>query len=756
MPARRHRISLIVAALLVLLTAGLVPVTLAADPKTPMIVVLERDADVDAAVTRGRRDHAVKPSHIFRHAARGYAAELSRGQARAIERDADVLAVIEDSVVELAAQSTPAGVRRVNATKSPLTHIDGVDLASHRANVDVAIIDTGIQPDHPDLRVAGGYDCSRPGTPGNERLWPSRWRDDHGHGTHVAGIVGALDNGTGVVGVAPGARLWSVRVFDATGYSRISWIACGIDWVTSKRDPSDSNKPLIEVANMSLRDKGGDDGNCGYTVADIEHQAICRSTARGTTYVVAAGNDANSAANWRPGSYNEVITVSAMADFDGKPGGLASATCTSFGRRDSDDTFADFSNYGGDVDLTAPGVCVRSTVRGSSYGTISGTSMATPHVAGGAALYLMAHPGATPVEVRAALRAAGSFDWRTSTDRDSTIDPLLDVSSFGAGPGLRLRSATTTVRLWPAVGGSTVRVELARLDGQSGTATLTAEDLPDGVGATFSKATFNGRDFGPASVTFTAAADAPPADDTVAIVATSGDLAARHELRLVVEQDTTPPTVGTIRETLLVPSTVAATSARVTTRWTATDPDSGVASSNIGEERDGAGWASVATVGPTVRSRTFTLPFGVTVQHRIRATDKVGNRSEFVEGPTARLTRYSEGSSLVSWSSGWTSVSSSSALGGRLRYATRAGASVTFRFDGRGIGWISRTSSTSGNARVSIDGKAVAMVRLRSSTRYARLVFAKDLPAGTHTIRIEVLGTAGGPRVDVDGFIVER
>ncbi len=755
MHRRRPGRSLLAAALIALLPIGLAPATLAAEPKTPMIVVLERDADVDGAVARGKRDHAVKPSNIFRHAARGYAAELTRGQAKAIARDGDVMAVIRDSVVELTAQSIPVGVRRVNTTKSPLTHIDGADLASHRANVDVAIIDTGIQPDHPDLRVSGGYDCSRPGT-AQERSWPSRWRDDHGHGTHVAGIVGALDNGTGVVGVAPGARLWSVRVFDATGYSRISWITCGIDWVTSRRDPSDSSRPLIEVANMSLRDEGGDDGNCGWSIADIEHQAICRSTTRGTTYVVAAGNDSNSASGWRPASYNEVITVSAMADFDGRPGGLASATCTSFGRRDSDDTYADFSNYGGDVDLIAPGVCVRSTVRGSSYGTVSGTSMASPHVAGGAALYLIAHRGAGPTEVRSALRAAGAFDWRTSTDRDSTIDPLLDVSSFGAGAGLRVRATVTTVRLLPGGASSSVRFELGRLDGQDGTVSMSADGLPDGVSATFSKSTFNGRDFGAASVTLRASSDAPGSDQTIAITARSGDLSARHSLRLIVVRDDAAPVVESVRERLVVPSTVTTGSALVSTQWSATDVGSGIASSTVSERRNDGSWTGIATAGASTRSRSARMPFGVTVQHRVRSTDVAGNVGEYLEGPATVLTSYSENTSLSSWSSGWSFASTSNALGGRLRYATKAGASVTLRFEGRGVGWISRTSSTSGNASVYIDGAYAGTVYLKGSSAYGRLVFARDLDAGWHTLRVVVLGTSGRPRIDIDGFVVER
>ena len=214
MRVRQRSIPFLVVALTILVLGAAVPGAFAADPKVPMIVLLEKDADVDAAVARGKREHAVKPTNVFKHAARGYAANLSRGQVRAIERDPVVDAVVEDTVVELAAQARRpvfAGWGR----RVAVTHIDANDLASHRANVDVAIIDTGIQPNHPDLRVVGGYDCTRPGTSA-ERSSSSRWRDEHGHGTHVAGIVGALDNDRGVVGVAPGARLWSIRVFTAS------------------------------------------------------------------------------------------------------------------------------------------------------------------------------------------------------------------------------------------------------------------------------------------------------------------------------------------------------------------------------------------------------------------------------------------------------------------------------------------------------------------------------------------------------------
>ena len=355
--------------------AGLLAAPVEAADTQRYIVLLQRDANVDQAISRVRTTTGRDPVNVYRHAVRGYATRLSFAQRRRIVADPSVEAVVPDRQVQLATQATPVGIRRVRATAAPATHIDGIDVPADRVDADIAIIDTGIQAAHPDLNVRGGVNCTGEGSPG-------AWADGNGHGTHVAGIAAAIDNGSGVVGTAPGARLWAVKVFRPDGFSLISWIVCGIDWVTAQRDPNDPSKPLIEVANMSLRDEGGDDRDCGYTNHDPEHQAICASVAAGITYVVAAGNDSTSTSAWRPASYDEVITVSAIADFDGRAGGLGSATCTSFGRHDVDDTFADFSNRGSDVDITAPGVCVRSTYIGSSYATISGTSMASPAVAG--------------------------------------------------------------------------------------------------------------------------------------------------------------------------------------------------------------------------------------------------------------------------------------------------------------------------------------------------------------------------------------
>jgi subtilisin family serine protease len=306
--------------------------------------------------------------------------------------------------VSIDAQALPTGINRIDADLSPTAAINGLDT---RVNVDVAIIDTGIDYSHPDLNVytAGARNCST----------GKSAKDGNGHGTHVAGTVGALDNGIGVVGVAPGARLWPVRVLNNAGSGSWSSVICGIDYVTSR--------PEIEVANMSL---GGTGSDSACSSGDALHKAICNSVAAGKTYAVAAGNESDDAKNHVPAAYDEVITVSALADFNGAPGGGGAATC----RSDVDDTFADFSNFGADVDIIAPGVCINSTWKGGGYNTISGTSMATPHVAGAAALYKANNPGASPAQVNAALQNAGNLNWNDGDDPDPTKERLLNVAGF--------------------------------------------------------------------------------------------------------------------------------------------------------------------------------------------------------------------------------------------------------------------------------------------------------------------------------------
>src|SRR6266545_2777822 len=369
-------------------------------PSDGYIVMLRADVDSQSVAAEHSRAYGAVVGHVYRYAIHGYSATMSSTAAARIASDARVLLVQRDGAVSIAAQTTPTGINRVDAELSPTANINGVD---QRVNVDVAVIDTGIDFSHPDLNVntAGAKNCST-GTSAN---------DGNGHGTHVAGTIGALDNGIGVVGVAPGARLWPVRVLNNSGSGSFADVICGVDYVTAHANQ-------IEVANMSLSGSGSDSA-CG-TNRDALHEAICASVSAGVTYAVAAGNSAADARGFVPAAYDEVMTVSALADFNGLPGGGAPATC----RSDVDDTFADFSNFGADIDLIAPGVCILSTYRGGGYNTLSGTSMATPHVAGGAALYKATHPSASPGAVKSALQSAGNLNWNTATDRDSTHERL--------------------------------------------------------------------------------------------------------------------------------------------------------------------------------------------------------------------------------------------------------------------------------------------------------------------------------------------
>lgn len=391
------------------------------------IIVFHDDVSPVSLANKMAKEHGLVTSHVYKSAIKGFSAIIPEGQLDKIKSDPKVRFIQQDSIVTIFKPSSPpgkggnggttqppqvipTGIDRIDADLSNTAAIDGTD---QRVDVDIAILDTGIAP-HPDLNIADGINFAN----GN----PNNWKDKNGHGTHVAGIAAALDNDIGVVGVAPGARLHAVKVLGNSGSGFLSDVIAGVDWVTAKNtnnDPTDD----IEVVNMSLGGVGSDDGNCGNTNNDALHLAICNSVSSGAVYAVAAGNSATDASSQIPAAYDEVITVSALADFDGKAGGLGSATC----RSDQDDTFADFSNFGADVDLIAPGVCILSTWIGEGYNTISGTSMSSPHVAGAAALYIANHPNSSPTDVKAALVSAGSSNWNNIDDRDSVKEPLVDA-----------------------------------------------------------------------------------------------------------------------------------------------------------------------------------------------------------------------------------------------------------------------------------------------------------------------------------------
>jgi subtilisin len=405
----QHRLSFLLIFVLMAASAFAANPSQAAPPAQSYIVVFNESVNVQAAVPAIEQAYGLQAGFVYQHALKGMSAAVPAGRLAALEKDPRVAYVVEDMLRTIEAQEIPTGITRIFADDNPNIGINGSD--DWRVDVDVAVIDTGVDFQHPDLNVVGGVNCSG-GSPFKYSC-STGGDDDHYHGTHVAGTIAAIDNGAGVVGVAPGARIWAVKVLNSQGSGYTSWIVAGIDWVAA-------NAATIEVANMSL-------GGGGWNQA--EYDAIQGAVNNGVAFAVAAGNSDADANNYSPAAFDNVLTVSALADFDGIPGGLGSPTC----RNDQDDTLADFSNWGTAVDIAAPGVCILSTypIEQGEYGTISGTSMASPHAAGALALLASANNpnNATDVyNLYNQVKNAGNFNW-TDDSGDGIKEPLLDVSN---------------------------------------------------------------------------------------------------------------------------------------------------------------------------------------------------------------------------------------------------------------------------------------------------------------------------------------
>ncbi|MEK7744551.1 MAG: S8 family peptidase, partial [Elusimicrobiota bacterium] len=225
-------------------------------------------------------------------------------------------------------QKLPWGVERVNAK--------GAWAVTRGAGVKVAVVDTGVDFDHPDLKLAGGF---------NVITHDKNYKDDNGHGSHVAGTIAAQDNGEGVVGVAPEVSLYGVKVLDANGSGTFADVVEGIQWTVENK---------MDVANFSL---GASQGT------QALEDAVNAAAKGGVAVIAAAGNSGGSVGY--PAAYSSVIAISASSNKD---------------------KLAYFSSRGPEVDFIAPGVNVDSTYMGGGYSSLSGTSMACPHAAGLAAL----------------------------------------------------------------------------------------------------------------------------------------------------------------------------------------------------------------------------------------------------------------------------------------------------------------------------------------------------------------------------------
>lgn len=323
-------------------------------------------ADVKAKANAAAQAGGGSVKHVYTDAIRGFSASISEQGMNAMRRNNPSIAYCEqDQIIEgipVTVQGKPGGVvAEAESIPWGITRVNGGLSGTGKV---AWVIDSGVQSNHPDLivdKAKGAYFAGRSS------------EDENGHGTHVAGTIGAKGgNGIGVVGVAAGATIIPVRVLDRRGSGSNSGVIAGIDFVAKNGKPG-------QVANMSLG---------GGVSTTLDNAVINAAASSGVVFALAAGNETDNANNHSPARANgtNVFTISAF---------------------DENDTLASFSNVGNPpVDYSEPGVRVYSTYKGSSYATLSGTSMATPHFAG---LVLLG-----------AVRTDGTI----KGDRDSTPDPI--------------------------------------------------------------------------------------------------------------------------------------------------------------------------------------------------------------------------------------------------------------------------------------------------------------------------------------------
>ncbi|MDX3693019.1 S8 family peptidase [Streptomyces europaeiscabiei] len=350
--------------------------------KDSYVVTLKKGAGLKAASSAGRdlvEEYGGTVKRTFRSALNGYSAELSAAEARRLAADPAIASVEQDQVftADATQSSAPWGLDRSDQASLPLSGTYTYpDTAG--SGVTAYVIDTGVRISHSQFggRAVNGYDA----VDGD-----SVAQDGNGHGTHVASTIAGS-----TYGIAKQAKIVAVRVLNNAGSGTTAGVVAGIDWVTA-------NHSGPSVANLSL-------GGGASTAIDT---AVRNSISSGVTYAVAAGNSSANASSYSPARVTEAITVGATTSTDAR---------------------ASYSNYGSVLDIFAPGSSITAGwyTSDTATNTISGTSMATPHVAGAAAVYLAGHPSATPAQVASAL-TAGAVTGKVTGPGTGSPNRLLQI-----------------------------------------------------------------------------------------------------------------------------------------------------------------------------------------------------------------------------------------------------------------------------------------------------------------------------------------
>jgi subtilisin family serine protease len=611
------------------------------------IVALAPGADAAAEAAGLAHGAGGSVGSVYHYVLNGFQFRGSAEAAAALLHSPRVASVTADSPIFLT-ETLPYGIERVAAYG--LGGVTGAYQAGFRGNgARIAILDTGIDLDHPELEDsidnALGKNCITDGAAPN---------DGYGHGTHVSGTAAAPINGVGVAGIAPQARLVAVKMFTDSGSSSEAAALCALDHIVGLNSDSVSSND-VDVANMSW----GEQRTWGDCAGDRLHGAICAAHAAGIILVAGAGNSAVNAGTFVPAAYPEVISVSALADFDGERGGLAGCGFVSdLFASECDDTFAFFSNYGASVDVIAPGVRIYSSYAGGTWRTSSGTSMATPHVAGIAALMAAAAPGLTPDDALAALVASGECPNGQAADADAvggcagqgawagdpdgTPEPMAHAlraaqrvsnPAVPLAPVLSFTASSSTVDLsWtvPSDGGASISGYEVYRGSTTGTATLLAS-----VGS------------GETAYQDTAVASGETWFYQVAAVNSVGTGARSNEVQVLVPQPPPPPDPPSA-------PTLSATGGNtvVNLSWTAPTSDGGADVTGYEVYRGTASGdlALVATVGDILAYQDTGRTNGATYWYQVAALNAagVGARSNEVSAtPTAPISRPSAPRSLT-------------------------------------------------------------------------------------------------------------